>query len=263
VDLAPLNEQFGWGVQSMNVGLGLLHVSPIGIVTGALVTAGAALIPDADHHNATIAHALPPLSNAMCTGVGAISGGHRHGTHSILGIAVFVAIAWLAGLWTMTVDLFGTIYPGAGILSVLLVAFAAKALKIIPDRLQKSPWAVGLGVGAFIALFAPQEQSWFPIAVGVGVIVHIAGDVMTTGGCNLVWPFAIKPPKVIAAIPILNVCWKPNGYLSIPVLGNAGSTREWLLLVPIGLYAVLGVTLPMVVVMSQAGLTTLAAIAGR
>lgn len=49
--------------------------SPIGIVTGALVTAGAAMLPDADHHNATIAHSLPPLSNAMCAGIGKLAGG--------------------------------------------------------------------------------------------------------------------------------------------------------------------------------------------
>ena len=60
---------------------------------------GAALVPDADHHNATIAHSLPPLSNAVCAGVGALAGGHRRGTHSLIGLAAFVAVAWIAGFF--------------------------------------------------------------------------------------------------------------------------------------------------------------------
>lgn len=257
VDLAPVTAHFNMAPAAFDIGLGLLDVSPVGIITGALVTAGAALIPDADHHNATIAHSLPPLSNVMCAGVGKVAGGHRHGTHSIIGIVAFVAVAWLAGLWTITTEHFGTVNIGAGILSVLLVAFAAKALKIIPDAMRKAPWGVGLAIGALIALFAPEEQGWFPIAMGVGVIVHILGDMMTTGGCNLAWPITVKPPKVLAAIPVINWMWKPNGYFAIPVLGNAGSWREWLLLVPIGLYALFGVGTTMVG-MGKAGLTTVA-----
>ena len=256
VDLSLLAQKAPFLPDHMVIGMGLLDVSPVGVVTGALVTAGAAMLPDADHHNATIAHSLPPLSNAMCAGIGKVSGGHRHGTHSVVGIVVFVFIAWLAGLWTYDFSGFGTIYPGAGILSVLLVAFAAKALKIIPDRMRKSPWAVGLSVGAFITFFAPQEQNWFPIAMGIGVIVHIIGDMMTTEGCNLAWPFAIKPPKAIRNIPVIKQCWHSNGYMTIPVLGHAGSVREWLLLVPIGAYAIFGVGSTLVA-MGQSGLTDL------
>lgn len=256
VELSAVAEKVPFLPDNMVIGLGLLDVSPVGIVTGALVTAGAAMLPDADHHNATIAHSLPPLSNAMCAGIGKISGGHRHGTHSVVGIVAFVFIAWLAGLWTYDLENFGTIYPGAGILSVLLVAFAAKALKIIPDRMRKSPWAVGLTVGAFITFFAPQEQNWFPIAMGIGVIIHILGDMMTTEGCNLAWPFAIKPPKAIRNIPVVRQCWHSNGYMTIPVLGHAGSVREWLLLVPIGAYAIFGVGSTLVA-MGQSGLTDL------
>jgi membrane-bound metal-dependent hydrolase YbcI (DUF457 family) len=226
---------------AVTLGLGLLDVSPVGVITGALVTAGAALLPDADHHNATIAHSLPPLSNAVCTGIGAISGGHRHGTHSLLGIVAFVAVAWVAGLWTTETEQFGTIYPGAGLLAVLLVSFAAKALKIIPDGMRKSPWVVGLTAGAFITAFAPEEQFWFPAAMGIGVVVHIVGDMLTTGGCNLLYPIKVKPLRAISAIPGVNWMWKKNGHFAVPVLGNAGSVREWFLLVPISLYAMGGI----------------------
>lgn len=126
-------------------------MTPVGVVTGALFTAGAALLPVADHHSATIASSLPPLSNIVGTGIGAISGGHRHGTHSLLGVIAFVAVAFVAGLWT---------------------------------------------AGAFVTSFAPEEPFWFPIAVGLGVVVHILGDLLTTGGCNRVWR-----PRALAKMP--------------------------------------------------------------
>ncbi|HEX9227840.1 MAG TPA: metal-dependent hydrolase, partial [Arthrobacter sp.] len=53
-------------------------------------------------------------------------------------------------------------------------------------------------------------------------------------------------------------CWHSNGYMTLPVLGHAGSMREWLLLVPIGLYAIFGVGATLVA-MGQDGLTDLVA----
>jgi hypothetical protein len=69
----------------------------------------------------------------------------------------------------MQVEPFETIDPGVGILSALLVAFAAKALKIIPDRMRKSPRAVSLAMGA------PAGTRLVPAPMGVGVIVHVTG----------------------------------------------------------------------------------------
>ncbi|NKX55969.1 metal-dependent hydrolase [Arthrobacter mobilis] len=258
VSLAAVQQNAPWLPDSLTLGMGLLDLSPMGIITGALVCAGAALVPDADHHNATIAHSLPPLSNVVCGAIGKVSGGHRHGTHSILGVIAFVAVAFVAGLWVIDTDAFGAVYAGAGILTVLLTAFAAKALKLMPDRLRKTPWAVGIFFGAFIALFGPEDQGWFVFAMGVGVIVHILGDMMTTGGCNLVWPLSIKPPKAVQKIPFLNRIWQRNGYVSFPVLGNAGSVREWFLLIPISLYAAAGVIMA-TVDMGQTGVENMMA----
>lgn len=225
--------------ETLVLGAGLLGVSPAGVLAGTIVTAGAALLPDADHRHASIAHSLPPLSNILCIQVGKLSGGHRHGTHSILGVGVFVMIAILAGMWSVPMEPFGMIFPGAGLLTVLLAAFAAKALKFIPDTMRKFPWVVGLGVGAFITFFAPQEQFWFPLAVGLGAMVHILGDMLTTGGCNLLWPLRVRPFKVLRKIPLLRSVWKANGNVAIPILGNAGSWREWMLLIPVSGYVIL------------------------
>lgn len=224
--------------ETVTIGMGLMDLTPTSIVAGAMVTAGAALVPDADHRHATIAHSLPPLSNIMCIHIGKVSGGHRHGTHSILGLVVFVIIAALAGMWTVDVSGFGTVFPGAGLLAVLLASFAAKALKFIPDSMRKFPWVVGIGVGAFVTLFAPQHEYWFPLAMGVGVAMHLVGDMLTTGGCNLLWPLRIKPPRWLRKTPLLRHIWRPGGNVALPLLGNAGSVREWLVLVPVSGYVI-------------------------
>lgn len=237
----------------MQLGLGLFDVSPVAVVTGALLTAGAALLPDADHHNATIAHSMPPVSNVIVAGIAKVSGGHRHGTHSFIGIIAFTFMAFLAGYitpasitsifgGTMT-GWFADLQIGPAVMSMILIGFALHTLKFVPKQTKKAGWIVSALIAMLILFLAPHEQNWFPLAVGVGVIVHILGDMMTTGGCNLVWPFKIKPPKALQNIPIINACWKPNGYLAVPVLGNAGSWREWLFLVPVSLYAIIGMGL--------------------
>jgi membrane-bound metal-dependent hydrolase YbcI (DUF457 family) len=178
------------------------------------------------------------LSNLICGGIGAISGGHRHGTHSIVGIAGFTGIAYAAGLWRMDIGPFQNVGIGAGIVSLLLVAFAAKALRVIPDAMRKLPWVVGIIGGVLVAFLGPGEAWVLPFAVALGCAIHIAGDMLTTEGVNPFWPVALKAPKVVQAIPVINRMWKSNGYMAAPVLGSAGSMREYLILVPVSLYVI-------------------------
>jgi membrane-bound metal-dependent hydrolase YbcI (DUF457 family) len=74
----------------------------------------------------------------------------------------------------------------------------------------------------------------------IGVTVHIIGDLVTTGGVPLLWPLVIRPPKVLRRVPLLRNVWRPNGALSVPLLGRAGSKREWLVLIPVSAYAMVG-----------------------
>ncbi|WP_369047349.1 metal-dependent hydrolase [Sinomonas sp. P10A9] len=231
----------GLGNVAFDVGWPIFEGTPTSVIVGALVTAGAALLPDADHRSATIAQSLPPVSNVVCASVGAIAGGHRNGTHSLVGIAAFVAMAWFAGRWTVETPLWGTLYVGTGLVSLLLVSFAAKVLGILPDGVKKLPWVLSLPLAAFVALNAPDQPDWFPLAVGIGAAVHIAGDLLTTGGCNLIWPLRFRRPTFMHKTPIIRTVWRRGGHLSLPILGDAGSWREWLMLVPVSLYAIIGV----------------------
>lgn len=244
LSLGPVAGWFSFLPSRVPLGFGLLEVTPAGVLAGALVCAGAALPPDADHRQASIAQSLPPVSNLMCAGIGRAAGGHRNGTHSLLGIAVFTVIAYALGLWEVHSSRWGTVFAGAGLSAVLLIAFALKALKFIPDAMRKLPWVVSIPAGAFVALFAPEEQYWFVLAVLLGTVTHIVGDLLTVGGCNLLWPLRLRAPRKLRRLPLLRQNWRPSGRLAVPVLGVAGSWREWLLCVPVSLYAFLGIMGP-------------------
>ncbi|MCV7733425.1 metal-dependent hydrolase [Micrococcus luteus] len=75
-----------------------LHLPAELQLLGALTTAGAALISAWDHLRASVAHALPPLTEWISRGVSDASGSHRQGTQSLLGIAAFTALAVVAAV---------------------------------------------------------------------------------------------------------------------------------------------------------------------
>lgn len=213
-------------VGSVNLGFGTLPMDRWETLAGAIVCAGAALLPDADHHSATIARSLPPVSSIFTRVIGNLSGGHRNGTHSILGIAFFVFLAWLANGWDVATAALGTIYPAAALFAILLISFAVKSVKFMPPMLC---WIIALAAGAFVGMNTPQENQWFLLAVSLGVVVHIAGDMLTVGGCNLLWPVKFGSPRWFRRIPLIGGCWKSNGRVALPILAETGSTAEWLL----------------------------------
>lgn len=221
----------GWvALTSTSAGaLGVLPMAPAQVAAGALVTAGAALLPDADHHNGTIAHSLPPVSNVVTRVVGQASGGHRHGTHSIVGVLVAFALAWL--LAPLRIDLpwglADDFQIGAWLLIVFMVSFDFKALRII--RGWKTAWLTSMLCGTAAVYFAPDQLWWLPLSVGMGCAIHILGDVLTTQGCPLLWPLR---PKPLVETPL----WAKNGHFAVPVLGTAGSWREWVLVVAMNAY---------------------------
>ena len=60
-----------------------VQLSAVGVVAAS----GAALLPDLDHPGSTAARALGPATGALARLVAAASGGHRQGTHSLVGVA--------------------------------------------------------------------------------------------------------------------------------------------------------------------------------
>jgi len=225
--------------------LGLHPLPASSVLLGAVVTAGAALLPDGDHRSATIARSGGLVTWGASAVASAASGGHRHGLHSALAVVGFTAGAVLAGRWEAMVPGVGLVPAGSALLLLALVAFAAKALDLARGGLV-ALWLGAATVVAVVVALAPDQLAWLPASVMIGVVVHLLGDLITTGGVPLLWPWLPEPPRAIARIPGSTKVWKSNGYLALPVLGNAGSAREWVLWAVLGVYVLYELTVSVV-----------------
>jgi membrane-bound metal-dependent hydrolase YbcI (DUF457 family) len=77
----------------------LLPVSGTQLAVAATLTAGAGILPDLDEPGSTIARTFGFLTGAFAWIVHQLSGGHRKGTHSLLGLALLTIAAFWAGSW--------------------------------------------------------------------------------------------------------------------------------------------------------------------
>jgi membrane-bound metal-dependent hydrolase YbcI (DUF457 family) len=162
-------------------GLYVLHLPPAGTVTLAGLTAGAAVLPDIDHPDATLAHCFGFLTKAFAWLVGKIAGGHRWGTHSVLGVAVFTGLAWAAVYFRAD--------PGgrAGLL-VLLSLIIAGGLYALRTG---GHWADAIAVTAAIAMTVTGTGlGLVAIATGLGCATHVFGDGLTDEGVPLAYPLS-------------------------------------------------------------------------
>ena len=150
--------------------------------TGALagLSAGMALLPDLDQCGSSPARSLGFVSEAVARIIGGVSGGHRHATHSFLGIALFTGLAWVSCHFRG--DLAGK--AGLALLMTLSVAAALEALRVARGHVADM---IGVAVAA--------GEIWYgyglrliPLAVLIGCTTHIAGDMLTDSGCMLGYP---------------------------------------------------------------------------
>lgn len=248
LDWAAEMFDISWLPDTVQLGFGLIPgISDFWVTMFIILMAGAAMWPDADQRQSTVGYAFPPLSGPLCDVVGGISGGHRNGTHSIIGVLAFGVVTWLLAwvdsLIGLNLPVVGDIQILTGIFAIITAAIALKVLRFLPRETRKSHWLIGGVVGLLVALVPAEESWWLPVCIAGGAFIHIAGDALTTEKVNWLYPLVVKPPKFLHFIPFLNWMWdKNNGRHGFPVLGSAGSTREWLfILVLITPIAVAGI----------------------
>lgn len=148
---------------------------------------GFALLPDIDHADSTVSKSF-----GFWTQIPSLFLKHRRGTHSLGGITVFALLTWLA------VEFQGNWLANTWLTLMLAVPWIAalRALKLID-------WKSWIGfVPVFPALaiaWFPQELAdsgmvfplgWLPLAVWFGMFTHVMGDIVTKGGCPLLWPIS-------------------------------------------------------------------------
>lgn len=157
-----------------------VQLSPAQIAAGTVVCAGAAMLPDIDHHDGTIANTFGVFTKVLCTVVGKISGGHRNATHSILfALGAGYGADWLATHYE----------PAWWVLLFLLIGLGLRGLGI---RIGTSDAFTGL-LNALVAAglvywLHDVDMQWAGYAVALGCIIHVVGDCCTPQGCPVLWP---------------------------------------------------------------------------
>jgi membrane-bound metal-dependent hydrolase YbcI (DUF457 family) len=155
-------------------------LDPVQVALGAVVSPAAAMLPDIDHPDGTIARSLGWATRALCMSVNAIGGGHRRFTHSLAGCAILTGLTALAAAYRHTV-------PGAIACGVLLWVLLAAGIRL---------WRIRGWVDDFLALPAAAgivlsgvDLTVLPYTVALGTVVHLAGDWPTHEPLRLGWPF--------------------------------------------------------------------------
>jgi membrane-bound metal-dependent hydrolase YbcI (DUF457 family) len=161
------------------VGEFILHLPVSGVGALAYLAAAWATVPDLDTRGSCAARSLGFFSEAFAWTVGKLARGHRHGTHSILGVAVLTALTWLACTYRHT-------QPGRwGLMLLLAIALAGGMRALRLGGHAADAIAIGIAVGITLAGW---ELALVPLGCALGCATHIAGDMLTDSGAPLLWP---------------------------------------------------------------------------
>jgi membrane-bound metal-dependent hydrolase YbcI (DUF457 family) len=169
----------------------LLHVTGLHLAAGIALTAGAGVLPDIDEPGSTIARTFGFLTGAFAWIIHKISGGHRKGTHSLLGVALLTVASLGAGSWQASARSTGPwwhLVPAAFILA-LLIASGFRALRIGGHHGD----AAGIALAALVVwknwdLALALHVPVLAVCLALGMLAHIAGDMCTHDGCPLLYP---------------------------------------------------------------------------
>ena len=191
----------------------LLHlpVPQIGALTG--FTAGMALLPDLDKCGSSPARCLGLLSEAIAWTVGRLTGGHRHATHSVLGVAMFGGLAWLFCHFRHD-------WAGKAGLALLMTVSVAGGLEALHLARGHAADLIGLGVASWEVWFG-YGLRLIPLAVVIGCGTHIAGDMLTDSGCMLGFPVSRHRFHLLPEPLAFTTGTRPELLIVDPVLSGA------------------------------------------
>lgn len=188
------------------------HQTPVQIAIGTAMCAGGALVPDldmsgrvtSDQGGATVAHTFGVVSLFVAEVVEKISLGvydltktrrdpRRHNGHRTLTHTVPFNLAVGFGVWEACVH-----YGKVAVLTTLFLTFAFALRGLFPGWSKRAGWIIvtGAAVGATwwanAHLTGARDYPVLGVALGVGGLVHLLGDMLTSHGCPAFWPIPIK-----------------------------------------------------------------------
>jgi len=148
----------------------------VGQVAWVAAVGGFSMLPDLDHSGSTVSDMWGPVTDVPSGAVGRLAGGHRWGTHDALLAPIGCGALALAA---------ANLFWSSLLVMALAIGLALRALHfVIPGRAENT--VVGNLVlswgGAWLLLADTPQPTWLPWAVALGVLTHIAGDLITTQG---------------------------------------------------------------------------------
>jgi membrane-bound metal-dependent hydrolase YbcI (DUF457 family) len=158
--------------------------TPVQLALGMFVAAGAAILPDLDTPGATAARSLGPITQIFSLMIKGLAGGHRRGTHSILGFALFALLIFsvcrIAGDNTLVRVLLCCI--PIGIMSRTITSHVKGWMSVV----------VMIGASYLVYQETNTSYTWIIVALLVGYASHIVADSMTKDRIMLFYPFSKK-----------------------------------------------------------------------
>ena len=171
-------------VSGLAAGSLVLHLDAGQTAVMVGLTAAYALASDLDSCGSTEARSFGFVTYALAWCIRAVSGGHRHGTHSLVGVAAFTGVAWLACVFRHT-------WPGRVCLFAILAVGLASAADALRRRSAHAENALALA-GAAVMCWTGYGLALVALAAALGTITHLAGDMLTRCGCPLLWPASMR-----------------------------------------------------------------------
>jgi membrane-bound metal-dependent hydrolase YbcI (DUF457 family) len=145
-----------------------------------------------------------------------LAGGHRQGTHSVLGLLIVSAAS-------VGVMLIGGAAVGLELSFLAALALAAVSVKFSRVTLIHTLLCLVAGVVLTgLSIWQQIPVVVLPLAVAVGVGAHVVGDCLTEEGCPLLWP----APWRVSLLP-LQTEGPVERYLVGPGLGLAAALLVW------------------------------------
>ncbi|WBB94156.1 metal-dependent hydrolase [Verrucosispora sp. WMMC514] len=194
-----LSGAVGWLAGCAALGLAGHPVQGHVAVAGAVVSAGAALLPDLDHPKATASISLGSVTGGVSWVTAAVSrwvsrvtcsccdgdaDGHRALTHTVAFAVLLGVLLGVAG-WR---------WGAAAGVPVVAVSAALACRGLLSPRRRRGGYGVlvvAVAVGAVLAEGGPGWW-WIGLPVAWGMIAHCLGDAATLSACPLLWPLRVR-----------------------------------------------------------------------
>ena len=135
-----------------------------------------------------------------------LAGGHRQATHSLWFAGGIAVLVWWLGRFALAAPIL--VYACLALTLTMLVpaGIARRGSTLALVGPVAAGWAVWRAqTGSWLTdptrVADPHTWAWLPVAAGIGVGLHLVGDMLTVKGVPLLWPARLRLAAPCSAIP--------------------------------------------------------------